>query len=282
MPSQFANTITQIAGCESTAAVPGIVKHICWQVRKVFNSFPVELKISRSKIVTDRPTGVGALVNCMGMYDFHNMSLIKRVLQCVGGTFVDVGANIGAYTLVASEIPSANVVSIEAHPHTYTLLCNNVRLNSRSQVTCINLAVSNHDGVVTLTDERELATNRILLGAGASKNSLQVRSRTLDSICEQTGIVPTIVKVDVEGHEPWVLEGFRTHISSVYALAIENGEKREIQEMLQPSGLLGPYYFHATTSTFSSHPQQRREDPVYFRPSLLGVSGLSAIKCPDL
>jgi FkbM family methyltransferase len=281
MPSQFANTITQIAGCESTATVPGIFKHICWQIRRAFNSFPVELQISSSKIVADRPTGVGALINCMGMYDFNNMSLIKRILRCVGGTFVDVGANIGAYTLVASEIPSANVVSIEPHPHAYKLLCNNVRLNSRSQVTCLNVAASNHEGVVTLTDGPELATNRVLPGARASENSVQVRSRTLDSICEQTGIVPTIVKIDVEGHEPWVLEGFRAHITSVYALAVENGERREIQEMLQPSGLQGPYYFHATTSTFSTHPQQRREDPVYFRSSLLGVSGLSPMKCTN-
>jgi len=145
----------------------------------------------------------------------------------------------------------------------------------------LNVAASNHEGVVTLTDAHELATNRILPGASASKNTLRVRSRTLDSICEQTGIVPTIVKIDVEGHEQWVLEGFRRHIASVYALAVENGERREIQEMLQPAGLLGPYYFHATSNTFSTHPQQRREDSVYVRASLFGVRGLSAMRCTN-
>jgi FkbM family methyltransferase len=265
---QFANTIEQISSCESVSPLRGMLRHVCWQFRCAFHRFPVELAIGRSVILADRPTGVAALVNCMGMYDFNNMTLIQRVLQATGAAFFDVGANIGAYTLIASEIPDATVVSIEPHPESYSLLCDNVRLNRRQNIICINAAASDREGSVNLSDGGELTTNRVLGGGMPAERAISVDSTTLSKVCEDLNIWPAIIKIDVEGYEPFVLAGYSDY-KKTDAIIVENGERPRICETLCDAGYHGPLYFHAATNVFSPTRQRRAEDPVYFRPALL-------------
>src|SRR5580704_4698996 len=119
---QFFDTLQQITQCDSVWACHGISKHLNWQVRKIFNRFPCELAVAGSKLYVDRPLAVAALINAMGEYDYNNMSLLKFLLAHFGGTFIDVGANIGVYSLIASEFAGVKVLSIEPHPATFRML----------------------------------------------------------------------------------------------------------------------------------------------------------------
>src|SRR5579872_3811092 len=119
---QFVNTLTQISGSDSVGPFEGMRRHLHWQMRKLLRRFPCELPIGSSRLYVDRPGGVAALVNAMGAYDFNNMSFLQLLLRRMGGTFVDVGANIGTYTLMASEVASARVISVEPHPAAFALL----------------------------------------------------------------------------------------------------------------------------------------------------------------
>src|SRR5258708_20868101 len=148
----FLTTLDQIAHAESVGTLEGVRRHLQWQVRRLLGDFPCELTISQSKLRVLSPVGVAALVNAMGEYDYNNMRFIRSFLERSGGTFFDVGANIGSYTLIASEILHANEVNIKPHPETFAALAENIPLNTRHNVTCLSVAASNYDGAIRLTD----------------------------------------------------------------------------------------------------------------------------------
>jgi FkbM family methyltransferase len=272
---QVLDSIRQIYRSDSVAFFDGVYRHVQWQVRRVLDRFPCELRISRSRLLVERPTGVAALVNAMGMYDLHNMSLIQTVLKGRAKTFVDIGANIGTYTLIASEIGAARVVSIEPHPKTFGMLQRNVELNQRRNVACLNVAVSDRDGQVLLTDRAGLSINRIVESEGQGQSCLAVPCRTMDSICRDLALEPSVVKIDVEGHEAVALRGFGRSLSRAGIVLVEGGEQAVICATLRSAGFRGPLYFHADKKAFSPSTQRRPEDPVYL--SEAGIEWLESV-----
>lgn len=266
---RFLNTLEQIVQAEGVRSANGVCRHLSWQARRAARRFPCELRFSRSILLAEEPTGVAALVNAMGMYDFNNMSLLKAVLECRAASFIDVGANIGPYTLIASEVDTTCVASIEPHPETFAKLERNVGRNRRKNVICLNLAISDHNGKVFLTDGRHSSLNRIVDAAQSGTACLSVQCQTLDSLCTELGMRPDVVKIDVEGHESQVIAGFLDHLKNVSLLMIEGGEQHEIRSVMKEHGLLGPLYFHRSEGAFMRTPQKRAEDPVYLNEDLL-------------
>lgn len=280
---QFFNTVRQIANSEAIDPVTGIGRHLFWQTRRILHRFPCEVKISRSRILAEKATGVAALVNAMDMYDFNNMKLLQALLEQRPTTFVDVGANVGSYTLIASEIKSAFVVSIEPHPLTFAALLKNIQMNDdRANVACFNLAASDHEGYVGLTEEADSSLNRVLAEAVVGNRLVSVPCRTLDGLCLEHDIRPDIIKIDVEGHELQVLKGLQQNLQRPLLLFIEGGEKPEIRSLMRDNDLLGPLYVHYGEKLLSKSPQRRAEDCLYV--SILGLKTLAelGIKTPTI
>ncbi|MHC5077365.1 MAG: FkbM family methyltransferase, partial [Planctomycetota bacterium] len=174
--------------------------------------------LSESLIIAEQPSGVYALVNSMGVYDYNNMNLIKLLLKRKpGSVFFDVGANVGTYSVVASEVHEAKVVSLEPHPATYSELKKNIELNKRKNVLMLNLAASDSNGVLRFTNfgNSDSPLNKIVGPDETTNNVLKVEGKTLDQICEDINVVPNIIKIDVEGQEPKVLDGFKKSIHHV-------------------------------------------------------------------
>jgi FkbM family methyltransferase len=261
--SHFLNTLDQIVHSDSVGTIEGLRRHGQWQIRKLLNLFPCSLPIAGSQLYVDRPGGVAALVNAMGEYDYNNMELLRRVMSQGNPTFFDIGANIGAYTLIASEFPNVLVVSIEPHPHTFSLLNRNVELNSRSNVTCLNIAVSKADGVVFFSDYSESCLNRVLKPEEMESKSLRVACQRIDEVCLGLKLEPDFVKIDVEGHEPHVLEGFGNLIGKTKMFFIERGERPEISVFLEDAGYSGPWFFHYKQNRMRKDKQPREEDSIY-------------------
>jgi FkbM family methyltransferase len=135
----------------------------------------------------------------------------------VGGTFVDVGAHIGWYSLKAAKAvgPKGRVIAVEPNHETLLRLRDNIRASGASAVIVV-APVACYDSETTVnffaapranTGESSLSsTNASQQGAVAA--SYQVRARRLDDVMREAGVTRVdAVKIDVEGAEFLVLKG---------------------------------------------------------------------------
>jgi len=222
--------------------------------------------------------GVSALIYSQGLYNYNNMSLLRLLLQN-GGVFFDVGANIGSYTLVASESSRARVFAFEPHPQTFSYLRRNVELNHRENVTLLNIALGSFDGWLPLTDDSGSATNYI---NPIASDAIPVPCRRADAVSAELRVEPTVAKIDVEGFEYDVLVGFGRFRRNLDLLLVEmNGladvrsmGQEEVHRLLLEDDLCGPY-----TCDFDAKTLRRGrwtvEDSVYlsksFRNTIYGM-----------
>ena len=136
---------------------------------------------------------------------------IVRKLLGEGDIFVDVGANLGLYTLVASRLVGelGSVHAFEPQAETYQLLADNVRRNHVSNVVLNQAALGETNGEAELFINRESAlTSMGRTGRGSVINIQKVPVWTLDDYADRNGIERiNFLKVDVEGFEGNVLRG---------------------------------------------------------------------------
>lgn len=96
-------------------------------------------------LVKPGQTGLTGNVYC-GLQEYSEMAYLPHVLR-PGDLFVDVGANLGSYTVLAVAVVGAEVICIEPVPETFTQLEQNVRLNRIDQRTqCVNAGVGREQG----------------------------------------------------------------------------------------------------------------------------------------
>jgi len=258
---QFAKSLVMIYRSENANRPAALMRHLFWQTKRFGARAPISVRLSRSILMDDAAGGVISEVNMLGLYNFNNMKLVQMLL-CDGGDFIDVGANIGAYTLIASENAEARVVSIEPNPTAFRMLERNVNRNARANVIAINIAASKRPGVVRMTDKGSDPTNRIVSGESEGP-MIEVTADTIDAICALHGIVPRLIKIDVEGHEREVLEGAARHIGGALACIVEDGDRREVTEIMSNYFMRGPFYYNHRLAYLSRQAQRLREDSVY-------------------
>ncbi len=157
--------------------------------------------------------GAAALIYYQGTSEPEVSDFIKNFLK-PGMVFVDVGAHLGEYTVLASAIlkGSGYVHAFEARPDTFEILTRNVRLTGFCNIAAQALAVWHEDGFcqIEMTPDPSVSALR-LQGNGAKEGSLiQVKAVTLDHYFADTAMSrPTLIKIDVEGAELHVLRGAR-------------------------------------------------------------------------
>ena len=126
-----------------------------------------------------------------------------------GDTFVDVGANIGYYSLLASKRvgSSGRVIGIEACPAVFRQLRENVTRNRLANVRVVNVAVSDRKGVVQLFrgPDHNVGETSIFQGAGFEPGD-SVDSAPLEEIVGREDLASArLIKIDIEGAERFVV-----------------------------------------------------------------------------
>ncbi len=144
--------------------------------------------------------------------------------------FVDVGANIGAYTILASTVVGAGCVAMEPIPDTYRRLVDNVNLNGAYQlVDCLNIGAGKEGGVLTFTADRD-TLNHVLHTGERALETVDVPVKPLDEIIPSADQSTKIfIKIDVEGYTADVLAGASRTLAdaAVVATIIEHSHMVE-------------------------------------------------------
>ena len=152
---------------------------------------------------------IQSFIMYFGMWDPH----ITRYLQArlrPGDVFVDVGANIGYYTLLGARLvgPKGKVVAIEASPRTFGALNANIDRNEVVNVRAVNVAASNRRGSVQVFagSPDNIGGTSIMPRHGAAEAT--VEAFPLADILTHTELASAaVIKIDVEGAEGDVLRG---------------------------------------------------------------------------
>ncbi len=143
-----------------------------------------------------------------GNYDKFQIECLRQIIK-KGNIVVDLGANIGYYTLILAKLvgKSGHVFAFEPEPSNFKLLSKNVEQNKHHNVTLIQKAVSNKSNKSKLyVSKRNMLSHRIF-DAEDKRNCIDIAVITLDEYFEKLEKPINFIKMDVEGAEYATLYG---------------------------------------------------------------------------
>ena len=175
-----------------------------WQVASRLLAGPIALPFVESTRLFVKHGMTGATGNWYcGLHEVEEMGFMLHFLR-PDDLFVDIGANVGSYTILAAGGVGARVVSVEPIPATYLNLQANVLLNGlaeRVELHCVGL--SSERAELRFTADQD-TVNHVLTEAEHGQ-AISVPVIPLDELL--AGRVPAAIKIDVEGYELAVLKG---------------------------------------------------------------------------
>jgi len=152
-------------------------------------------------------------------YGFFEEGLTRALIETLprGGVFVDIGAHVGYYTLLASLLagPSGRVVAFEPTPRTREELAFNTA--GLANVEIVPMAAWHGPAKLSLEDFgwRQSSFNSVVAARVAGdpiSQTIEVDAVAVDDWLEAAGVVPTFIKIDAESAELQVLQGLRRTI----------------------------------------------------------------------
>ncbi len=198
-------------------------RFFAWQVGARLIPGPVVTDFVGCATLLARPGMTGVTGNIyVGLHEFEEMSFVLHALR-PDDLFVDVGANVGAYTVLASAVVGARSIAFEPAEDTFRWLSRNIAVNGIGDfVRARREAVGAECGSVSFTQQLDsvnhVATAQSERGMLVAAVTASVRMVTLDeALGEET---PAVVKIDVEGFETEVVRGGKRVLAEPGLLAI--------------------------------------------------------------
>ena len=161
--------------------------------------------VNEAKLLVS-PGMTGATGNVYtGLHEFEDMAFVLHLLRSED-LFVDVGANIGSYTVLAGAAVGARCISFEPLTDTYQHLQHNVCLNDiKERVQALNIGIGREDGVLRFTVGLDTVNHVAISDEIDNGTTLEVRVMSLDDALGD--VLPKLIKIDVEGFETNVIAG---------------------------------------------------------------------------
>lgn len=156
---------------------------------------------------------------------FGEQEMLKGVLSSLtpGGVFLDVGSNLGMFAMFAARVvgPSGLVYAFEPETRAYERLSENIQLNRVDNVKAFKQGLSDtqkQSNLLLAEEDRVSQSSRISEAVG---NSEVVEIVSYDFLVEnQQFPIPTVVKIDIEGHEFAALQGMRQALSDPLCVSL--------------------------------------------------------------
>jgi len=171
-----------------------------------------------------------------------------------GDWVIDVGANVGHYTVKLSELvgSAGRVISFEPIPTTFTLLSENVLHCEHSNITLVNAAASDNTSLVGMSIPDFSSGRRNYYRASicpeTSNTNTVVMSFPIDNLQLEHRI--SLIKIDAEGHEPEVLRGAKDLIERDRPILIIEAIISESRDQLLQLGYTEEHYPNSPNTVF--------------------------------
>ena len=186
--------------------IKSYIRYIRWHISFITNQYPIIYSFTgKTRLIIKKgmSDAVGNLF--YGLQEYEDMLFLLHFLR-EEDFFVDVGANIGSFTILASGHVGSRTMSFEPVPQTYQSLLDNIAINRlEDKVSVKNLALGSEKGNVKFTNILFGAINHVCTNE-ETDDSIEVPTDTLDNILQDEK-VPLLIKIDVEGFETEVING---------------------------------------------------------------------------
>ena len=133
--------------------------------------------------------------------------LLRHLKQ--GDVFLDIGANVGYYTVLASRVvgPSGAVIAVEPALRNLCFLATHIRLNGAGNVRVVPAACSDTAAVRLFSPGADPARGHLATTVEGTAGAAIVAAITVDALLARAEVIPHVIKIDVEGGELDVLRG---------------------------------------------------------------------------
>lgn len=191
-----------------------IGKILWWKINQKFFHFPAIVEIDNQiKCICYPTSSYGGLIVYCKLPEYPEMMFVKKILTS-NSIFFDVGANIGAFTLVASSVISdGKIYSFEPTPSVLEILYQNIKINKlEERVKVIEKVVSNKNG------KEEFAIENVSEYSHISSNNskgVSIPSIRLEDFCKKEKVSSIdIIKIDIEGAALLALKGLEEYLKA--------------------------------------------------------------------
>ena len=169
---------------------------------------PVEIELDGYSIfVRKSDRDIGSAISRGVSYEPHVTALLRRELH-KGNTFLDVGANIGYFTMLGAKLVGAagRVIAVEPMDKNLQLVYLGIRKNAFEHVRVMPFGASNHSGIVSIVTDPNTSNALVQSAPTSSSPSNFAPVQTLDWLCRDLDALD-FVKMDIEGHEVFAWQG---------------------------------------------------------------------------
>jgi FkbM family methyltransferase len=216
---------------------------LLWQMRSRLSSRPICHRWVDDAVLMVRHGMTGATGNIyVGLHEFPDMGFVAHFLR-PDDLFVDIGSNVGSYTVLGAAVRGARTICFEPDPETVVCLRENIAANDiGARVTVHQMALGAFNGTVSFT--RGLDTVNHVAEAD-DRDVRTVPIARLDDVL--AGHDPALIKLDVEGYEASVLEGAAQTLANPSLMAIEaETVDRRVSDIFEANGFVRRFYdpFH--------------------------------------
>ncbi|MDF5714040.1 MAG: FkbM family methyltransferase, partial [Rhizonema sp. NSF051] len=237
--------------------IKSVTKFIGWQLYKRLSQLSLDIQLlSQVKIRCYPDSRSAAAVLYCGLYEYDEMNFLLRYLRDED-SFLDVGANVGVYTLIAATIiKNGSIYSFEALPKNFARLEENLKINQFEQVKPYAIAVSDMIGTTALNLAE--GDSMPFITSTATDNTITVPTDTLDNLFQNHSLANlTLAKMDIEGAEILAIKGATYMLKQqrpyVWILEINDAvnnfghQKQDVVDLLQDYGY-GLYRYDADSN----------------------------------
>jgi FkbM family methyltransferase len=247
----------------TSAKRQALLRFLKWQAGSRLVPGAVLVPFVNDTVLVVSPGMTGATQNIYtGLHEFEDCGFLLHLLRA-GDLFIDIGANVGVYTVLAAGAIGATAHAIEPVPATFAKLRLNLRTNGLDgKAHAHNIGLGRSASALRFTTDQD-TMNHVITDDTWTGPSIQVPVLALDRLLD--GQSPSLIKIDVEGWESEVLAGAEATLRqpSLLALIVEmnggeatlNPNEQAVHDFMHRNGF-APHAYDPFTRSLTPLPSK--------------------------